>query len=120
MKKILIVDDNEFIVEIMTYILENKGYKVTALNNGEEVFETLKTNYPDLVILDDTLPGLAGRQVCQMLKFNKATQNLPVIMCSASDDIEESLQQQGAPNDVLHKPFDLEALVGKVKMQLAA
>src|SRR5471030_3258883 len=120
MKKILIVDDNELIVEVMTYILVNKGYEVMALHNGDEVFNNVKTNHPDLIILDDTLPGMGGREICQLLKLNRSTKNLPVIMCSGNDTIDESLQQKGAPNDVLHKPFDVDALVIMVDNQLAA
>jgi len=120
MKKILIVDDNEMVVEVMTYILENKGYEVMALSSGDEVFNNVKANHPDLVILDDELPGMQGREICQLLKLNGSTKNLPVIMCSANETIDESLQQKGAPNDVLHKPFDIEALVDMVGSQLAA
>ena len=120
MKKILIVDDNEMIVEVMTYILENKGYEVMALSSGDEVFNNVKANHPDLVILDDELPGMHGREICQLLKLNRSTKNLPVIMCSGNDTIDESLQQKGAPNDVLHKPFDVDALVIMVDNQLAA
>jgi len=120
MKKILIVDDNEFIIEVMTYILNNKGYEVMALSNGNEVFDTIKTQQPDLVILDDDLPGMAGRDVCQLIKLNRSTQKLPVIMCSGNEDIDDSLKQEGAPNDVLHKPFDVDVLINKVNIQLAA
>lgn len=120
MKKILIVDDNELIVEVMTFILENKGYEVMALYNGDEVFNNVKTNHPDLIILDDSLPGMNGREICQLLKLNRSTQNLPVIMCSGNDDIEESMQQKGAPNDVLQKPFDIKSLVDMVEVQLVA
>src|SRR5476651_442267 len=103
MKKILIVDDNELIVEVMTYILVNKGYEVMALYNGDEVFNNVKVNHPDLIILDDTLPGMQGREICQLLKLNRSTQSLPVIICSENDDIDDSLQQSGAPNDILYK-----------------
>ena len=120
MKKILIVNDNELIVEVMTYILVNKGYTVMSLYNADEVFNNVKTNHPDLIILDDILPGMKGREICQLLKLNRSTQNLPVIMCSGNDDIDDSLQQNGAPNDILHKPFDVESLVDKVEIQLAA
>jgi DNA-binding response OmpR family regulator len=120
MKKILIVDDNELIVEVMTYILENKGYEVLSLYDGDEVFNQVKASHPDLIILDDSLPGMNGRDICQLLKLNSSTQNLPVIMCSGNDDIEESLLQKGAPNDVLQKPFDINSLVDIVASNLAA
>ena len=120
MKKILIVDDNKLIVEVMTYILVNKGYEVISLYNGDDVVGNVKINHPDLVILDDTLPGMRGREICQLLKLNRSTKNLPVIMCSGNDAIDDSLRQTGAPDDILHKPFDVDSLVDKVLIQLAA
>jgi DNA-binding response OmpR family regulator len=120
-KKILIVEDNVLMVEVMTYILINCGYDVIALTNGDEVFNRIKSAHPDLVILDAILPGMNGKEICQLIKLNKTTRNLPVIMCSGDEDsIDESLKQNGAPDDVLHKPFDVNALIEKVEFQLAA
>jgi len=120
MKKILIVDDNSLIVEIMSYILANKGYEVEALDNGDEVLDHIRTNQPDLLILDDDLPGMTGSEICKVMKSDEALKRLPVIMCSANDCIDAVLQQAGSPNDVLQKPFDIDALIGKVELQLAA
>ena len=72
-KKILIVDDNMFMIEVMTYILINKGYEVIALTDGDEVLNNIAANHPDLVILDAILPGMDGRDVCKLLKLNKST-----------------------------------------------
>lgn len=119
-KKILIVDDNEFVVDVMTYILNNKGYDVIALYNGDGVIAEINTNHPDLVILDMMLPGMNGGDICKMIKLNNQTRNLPVIICSGDDTIDRLLNEQGAPNDVLHKPFDINSLVEKVEVQLAA
>ena len=120
-KRILIVEDNLLMIEVMTYILINYGYEVIALSNGNEVFNNIKINHPDLVILDAMLPGIDGREICQLIKLNKATRNLPVIICSGDEDsIERSLTQKGAPDDVLLKPFDITCLIEKVEYQLAA
>ncbi len=119
-KKILLVDDNEFMIEVMAAILHSRGYETMALYNGENVLSTVNTTHPDLVILDITMPGMDGREVCKLLKLNRSTRQLPVIMCSANDDIDETLTQKGAPDDVLHKPFDSIELIEKVEMQLAA
>jgi DNA-binding response OmpR family regulator len=120
-KKILIVDDNELMIEIMTYILINRGYDVMALYNGDEVIDHIKTNQPDLVILDMMLPaGVDGRDICKSIKLNKETRDLPVILCSGDDDVDQSIRQLGPPNDVLHKPFDINSLIQKVEFQLAA
>lgn len=119
-KKILIVEDNELMIDVMTYILINSGYEVISLPNGDNVFNYIKANHPDLIILDAILPGMDGREICQLLKMNNATRNLPVIICSGDDTIGESLKQQGAPDDILHKPFDITSLIEKVDHQLAA
>lgn len=119
-KKILLVDDNEFMVEVMTAILHSNGYDVMALYNGDNVLQSVTTDHPDLIILDISLPGMDGREVCKLLKLNRSTRRLPVIMCSANDDIDDALNQKGAPDDVLRKPFDTNELIEKVEMQLAA
>src|SRR5471030_3178584 len=119
-KKILIVEDNVLMMEVMTYILMNNGYEVFPVINANEVFYNIKTNHPDLVILDSSLPGINDREICQLIKLNKATQNLPVIMCSGDDSTDDALEQKGAPDDVLHKPFDISNLIEMVAYQLAA
>jgi DNA-binding response OmpR family regulator len=119
-KKILIVEDNPLLAEVMAYILTNNGYEVTTLPNGSEVFRMIKSSHPDLVILDALLPGIDGRQICQLIKLNNTTSGLPVIICSGEDNIDESLKQKGAPDDVLQKPFDINIFLQKVECQLAA
>lgn len=119
-KKILIVDDNELIVEVMSYILINSGYEVSSLPNGDRVVEEVKNTHPDLLIIDAIMPGMDGRDICKILKLNKDTQDLPVIICSSEDNLDAALTQVGPPNDVLHKPFDMSALINKVEVQLAA
>ncbi|MDB5155367.1 MAG: hypothetical protein JWR50_74 [Mucilaginibacter sp.] len=119
-KKIMIVDDNEFMVEVMTHILLNKGYDVIALYDGDEVINQIKTDTPDLVILDMRLPNADGRDICKAIKLNNATKDLRVIMCTGNEDFRLSMNQQGSPDDVLHKPFDVDSLVNMVAVQLAA
>ena len=118
-KKILIVDDNEFMIEVMTAILQSKGYEVITLYNSDNVLSSVNINHPDLIILDINMPGMDSREVCRLLKLNRSTRQLPVIMCS-SNDSDEDLTQKGAPDDVLHKPFDTNQLIEKVECQLAA
>jgi DNA-binding response OmpR family regulator len=93
---------------------------VDSLSNGNEVFNNIKANHPDLVILDSKLPGINGQEICQLIKLNKTTKNLPVIMCSGDDDIKETLNQKGSPDDVLQKPFDISCLIEMVAYQLVA
>lgn len=108
-------------LEVMTYILTSQGYDVVSVANGNEVFKNIKLTHPDLIIMDAILPGLNGPEICQLLKLNRTTKNLPVIICSGDEDsIEQSLRQRGAPDDVLIKPFDINCLIEKVEYQLVA
>lgn len=116
--KILLVDDNEFILDIMTYILTSNGYEVTVLNTGSKVLDTVKHDHPDLLILDAELPDADGREICHELKMDQETKDMPVIMCSARDDISDSFKQEGPPDDILPKPFDIQHLIDRVKQQL--
>ncbi len=119
-KKILIVDDNALMVDVLTYILINNGYEVIALSNGSEVLTQIKAIHPDLVLLDAILPGITGKEICQLIKLNKTTCMVPVIMCSVDDTLADFLKQKGAPDDVLQKPFDIDSLIHKIEDQLAA
>lgn len=119
-KKILIVDDNEFIIEVMTYILSNRGYEVITLDNGHGVINHIKTNNPDLIILDVMLPGADGLEICKEIKGNTYTKHLPIIMCTGRDNLQLAMNKPGSPNDVLYKPFDVDRLINMVAYQLAA
>ena len=66
------------------------------------------------------MPGINGKEICQLIKLNRTTQNLPVIICSGEDSAIDMLKQKGAPDDVLQKPFDINSLIQKVEYQLAA
>src|ERR1700733_13382862 len=105
-KKILLVEDNPLMMEVMAYILSNKGYDVCTTANGNEVFNQIRINHPDLVIVDTVLPGINSLEICQLIKLNRTTRNLRVIMCSDEDDSAETImEQKGSPDDVLEKPF---------------
>lgn len=119
-KKILLVEDNALMMDVMSYILINNGYEVFTLTNGNEVFNYIKIKHPDLVILEAALPGITGEEICQLIKLNNTTRNLPVIMCSSDEPALGSLNQKGAPDDVLQKPFDISSLIQMVEFQLAA
>jgi DNA-binding response OmpR family regulator len=119
-KKILIVDHNKLMTDVMSYILKGKGYDVIALNRADHIFTNIRQNHPDLVILDSLLPGIDGADICRLLKRNTATKSLPVIICTDSDDADQSITEKGAPDDILHKPFGMNNLIEKVEYQLAA
>lgn len=119
-KRILIVDDNELMIEVMTYILLGKGYQVASSTRVHEIFKIIKASHPDLVILDIVNDVMDGRELCRLIKLNSATKNLRVIVCSETEEITAPVPQNGAPDDVLHKPFGMNSLIRKVELQLVA
>ncbi|MFC0518547.1 PleD family two-component system response regulator [Mucilaginibacter angelicae] len=119
-KRILIVDDNELMIEVMTYILLGNGYQVAASTHVQQIFRIIKACHPDLVILDIDSAGMDGRELCRLIKLNRATKNLRVIVCSENEENEAPESQKGAPDDVLQKPFGMNSLIRKVQLQLAA
>lgn len=119
-KKILILDNDELMIEVMTYILSARGYDVVSFSDAGNIFNDIKATHPDLIILDVLLPGMDGRDIYKLIKLNHDTKNLPVIICSAADDIDKFLNQSGAHDDVLQKPFGINNLIEKVEYQLAA
>jgi CheY-like chemotaxis protein len=119
-KRILIVDDNELMIEVMTYILLNNGYEVAASTRVNEIFRIIKASHPDLVILDIINESMDGRELCRLIKLNRATKNLPVIVCSENEETEPLELQKGEPDAVLQKPFGMNSLIRKVQIQLAA
>jgi len=120
-KKILLVEDDPLMMEVMAYILSSRGYEVYTTANGNEVFNQIRINHPDLVIVDTILPGIDSLEICQLIKLNRATRNLRVIMCSSEDDATEKIMEhKGSPDDVLEKPFDINSLIQKVAHRLAA
>lgn len=119
-QKILVLDDDADILDIISYILTDNGYEVVSLDSGKEIFMTIQQFRPDLVLMDVMLGGMDGRAICNQLKHRLDTNAIPVILISASHDLAQSLSQEGAPNDFIAKPFNIDDLIGKIVSQLAA
>ena len=120
MRRILVVDDNEDILEILKLILEGYDYEVTTLADGHLLANRLKDYRPDLILLDIMLGDIDGRELCKMLKSNSETHDIPIIMISASHGLSERFKPCDAPDDFLAKPFDISELLDKVQTQLSA
>lgn len=119
MRRILAVDDDKDILDVVQYILEDSGYEVDALSDGNLLFERIRANKPDLVLLDIMLGNLDGRDLCKALKTSVETRHIPVVLISASH-AAGSLDQKGAPDAFIAKPFDIDDLLGVVKGNLKA
>ncbi len=116
---ILIVDDEPPIRTILSYMLEKEGFRVQVAQDGEEALEWLKTNDPDLVMLDVMMPGLDGFSVLERIRGQIRTRTLPVIMLTARGDTPQRVRglQEGA-NDYLTKPFVPDELMLRVRNML--
>ena len=120
MKRILAVDDNKDILNVLRYILEDSGYVVDTLSDGHFLFEKIKQHTPDLILLDIMLGDLDGRVLCKDVKTTEETHSIPVILISANHNIADVLKQCGAPDDFVEKPFDMYTLLNTIERQLAA
>jgi len=116
MKKILVVDDEKKIVEIIKAYLEKEGYAVIAAYDGKAALEAVKAQRPDLLVLDLMLPQVSGWDVCREIRKDSA---VPVIMLTARDDVTDKIigLELGA-DDYMTKPFDPKELVSRVRAVL--
>jgi len=114
-KRILIIDDDPDILEILSLIFRGEGYEVFLSNDGEET-DHIDTINPDLILLDIRLgnPDKSGITICSMLKSQPSTRQLPIILVSAEKDIRAIAKGCGA-NAFISKPFDIRQISGKVK-----
>ena len=115
MKKILVVDDDDDVLETIQLILEIGGYDVEPLNNAELIFERLEDFKPDLILLDVVLGKIDGRVVCSQIKGNVETKSIPILMMSGLYDLKEINDMECAPDDFMSKPFKMDILLEKIE-----
>lgn len=112
-KKVLIAEDDEGILDAIKVMLEMEGYDVKTTVDGKTLHD-IKEELPDLFLLDIWMPGMDGRDICKYLKGQEQTKHIPIILMSASKNIETTVWEVGA-NDFLAKPFELDELVSMVE-----
>ena len=117
--KILIVEDEESIVTLVKYNLEKEGYKISHRANGEDAIQEAKDNLPDLILLDWMLPNLSGIEICKIIKSDKKTKHIPIIMLTAKGEEEDKIKglNSGA-DDYITKPFSHKELIARVNALL--
>jgi DNA-binding response OmpR family regulator len=114
--KVLVIDDDQNICELLRLYLEKEGFSVIIVNDGEAAIEAFKTEQPDIALLDIMLPKLDGWQVCrEVRKFS----NAPIIMLSAkSETFDKVLGLELGGDDYITKPFDTKEVVARIKTVL--
>lgn len=117
--RVLVVDDESDLVELVSYTFSREGWKTIAAADGEEALQALKSGDFSLVILDLMLPGLQGTELCRIIRNNPETAHIPIIMLTAKNDVADRVQglETGA-DDYLTKPFSPRELVARANAVL--
>ena len=118
-QKILIIEDERDLVEILTYNLTNEGFEVLSATDGKDGLRRAQRELPDLILLDLMLPVVDGLQVCRQLRSDPRTQDLRILMLTArSEEIDEIVGFNMGADDYVTKPFKIKPLIHRIKALL--
>ena len=116
MKKIICADDDPGLQDVLPLICSRAGYEVTMFSNGEQIMEN-KFDLPDIFLLDKQLSGADGIEICRFLKAQDSTRHIPVIIVSASPNLDKQASAAGA-DGFLEKPFKMKLLLELLKKHI--
>lgn len=108
-KKVLIVDDEEDIIDMVRFRLEKSGFEVLSATDGPSGIDVAVTTKPDIILLDVSMPNMDGWEVCRRLRANPATCHSKIIIITASRKLEEA--RTCGPDQLLLKPFNFQELI---------
>ena len=119
--RILVVDDEPDLVELIRYHLVREHYEVVCAHDGETALQLSREQIPDLIVLDLMLPGIDGLEVCRKLRGNPSTEFVPIIMLTAKAEESDAVigLAQGA-DDYVRKPFGMKELIARISARLRA
>ncbi len=118
MKRILIIDDDRIVGEMLKYMFDFKGYKAWSITDPAHAFQAVTDNKIDLILLDNLLPGIQGIHFCKNFKNNSNTRHIPIIMMSGLIEIKAECLSAGAAA-FISKPFEMNKFFEKVETVLA-
>ncbi|MDH2455513.1 MtrAB system response regulator MtrA [Corynebacterium bovis] len=114
--KILVVDDDPAISEMLTIVLQGEGFETVVVGDGAEAVEAARREDPDLILLDLMLPGMSGIDVCRTIREDST---VPIVMLTArTDTVDVVLGLESGADDYVHKPFKPKELVARVRARL--
>lgn len=113
-KKITIAEDNLGLLAPITYLLKNAEYLVESISDGTTIIDRIEKSVPDLLLLDVSMIGADGRDICEKLKKSLKYRHIHIILMSAFADIRKMAEKAGA-DDYISKPFDIKLLLSKVE-----
>ena len=118
-KKILVVENDKDILNIISYILEDEGYEVESLRSVKGLIEKIYSYKPDAILLDIIVPGVEDSEICQVIKKTKNINHIPLVVLTTHPVVTASIKEICA-DEVISKPFDINNLVQIISNQLAA
>ena len=120
-QKIMVVDDEPNLIELVQAILDSEGYEVITASSGRECLEKLKTVKPDLILLDMMMPGISGRETCEKIRANPDTKDLKIVFLTVVrfSEVGKDILTKMDVLDYITKPFNNKEIVDRVKKALA-
>lgn len=115
--KVLIIDDNQNILEVMDAVLTNEGYKVKTIRQPNHFIAKIQEFLPDIIIIDYLLPHKTGSEIIEEIRCVDSLSNIPIIMISAHPKVNEVATNSGA-DGFLEKPFTIDELLMKINQYL--
>jgi two-component system alkaline phosphatase synthesis response regulator PhoP len=119
MAKILIVEEEETLLHNLADNLRSEGYNVSTSAHGEEGLQKIRTEKPDLIVLDIMLPGLDGLSICRMVRHDAKTAHIPIIMLTArGSEVDKIVGLESGADDYIVKPFGLGEFLARVRAMM--
>ena len=116
-KRVLILDDDPDILQICAIVLKKKGFDVSTLNTSNQVVDQVRSYQPDVILMDNWIPGPGGIEATRTLKLSRETHDIPVIFFSANSNVTQ-LAREAQADYFLQKPFDITELEAIVQMAI--
>jgi len=118
--KLLVVDDDPNLLDLMRLILRPTGWEVLTAQSGPEALDMAHCHQPDLIVLDMMMPGMKGFEVCNRLRASKRFRDVPIVaLTGAAEDYEHTLALQAGADAVITKPISAQHLTERLKAFLA-
>jgi two-component system alkaline phosphatase synthesis response regulator PhoP len=118
-ERILIVEDEPNILELVAYNLEKEGWVVLKATTGDQGWATIQNERPDLILLDLMLPGMDGMEICRRTRGNAMTRDIPIIMLTAkSEEVDRVMGLESGADDYVTKPFSPRELAARIRAVL--
>ena len=118
-ERVLIIEDEPNIIELVSYNLEKEGWLVSKAQTGEEGWEKIQAEHPDIILLDLMLPGIDGMEICRRTRQNKLTRDIPIIILTAkAEEADRVLGLESGADDYVTKPFSPRELIARIRAVL--